>query len=100
MTQAALWAGIPYSEIPAMAPGEVNTAVELEREKQMEHYRTLAWIAYNTAALIGVAMNEPKKFPTIEQAFPSLFEKKEQQDWWMMKQRVEDFAKAKKKPPA
>ena len=27
----------------------------------------------------------------LEEAFPSLFEKKEQQDWWVMKQRVEEF---------
>ncbi len=57
----------------------------------------LAWLGYNCAALTGVAMNDPKKFPALEEAFPTLFEKKEQQDWWIMKQRIEDFAKAKNK---
>ena len=56
----------------------------------------LAWLCYNCAALTGVAVNDPKKFPAIEEAFPSLFEKKTQQDWWVMKQRVEDFAKRKR----
>lgn len=56
----------------------------------------MAWIVYNGAALTGVAVNDPKKFPKIEDAFPSLFEKKEQQDWWIMKERMENFAKAKK----
>jgi len=32
----------------------------------------------------------------LEDAFPSLFEKKEQQDWWITKQRMESYAKAKK----
>ena len=35
-------------------------------------------------------------FSSLEEAFPSLFEKKKQQDWWVMKQRVEDYAKTKK----
>lgn len=61
----------------------------------MDFFRTLAWIVYNGAALTGVAINDPKKFPKLEDAFPSFFEKKEQQDWWVMKQRVENYAKAK-----
>lgn len=55
----------------------------------------LAWISYNTAALTGVAMNDPKKFPPLEEAFPTLFEQKEQQDWWKMKERIEKFANFK-----
>lgn len=55
----------------------------------------LAWIGYNTAALTGVAMNDPKKFPSLEEAFPTLFEKKEQQDWWIMKERIEKYANLK-----
>lgn len=47
------------------------------------------------ASLTAVGVNNPKRFPSLEEAFPSLFEKKEQQDWWVMKQRVEDYAKAK-----
>jgi len=48
------------------------------------------------AALTGVVVNDPKRFPKLEDAFTSLFERKEQQDWWIMKQRVESYAKAKK----
>ena len=48
-------------------------------------------IVYNGAALTGVAVNDPRRFPALEEAFPSLFEKKEQQDWWVMKERVEEF---------
>lgn len=55
----------------------------------------LAWIGYNAAALTGIAMNDPKKFPSLEEAFPALFEQKEQQDWRKMKERIEKFANLK-----
>lgn len=77
--------------------GEMNDAVFIKQEQNLEITKSLAWIAYNGAALVGIAVNDPKRFPTIEEAFPSLFERKEQQDWWIMKQRVEEYAKAKKK---
>ena len=78
-----------------MTPGEVFLAKKTEQEKQTEFIRILAWLMYNNAALTAVGFNDSKKFPTLEEAFPSLFEKKEQQDWWIMKQRVDDYAKAK-----
>lgn len=56
----------------------------------------LAYIVYTGASLTAVGFNNPKQFPSIEQAFPNLFEREEQQDWRIMKQRVEAFAKAKK----
>ena len=71
---------------------------EREYEREKNFAATLASIMYNGAALIGIAVNEPRKFPKIGDAFPGLFERKEQdqQDWRIMKQRMEDFAKAKK----
>ncbi len=44
----------------------------------------------------GSLCYHPKQFPSIEQAFPNLFEKEEQQNWILMKERVEAYAKAKK----
>lgn len=67
-----------------------------ESEKQRDFYQMLAWIGYNCAALSGVAINDPRKFPSFEEAFPTLFEKKEQQDWRVIKERVEKFAKRKR----
>lgn len=55
----------------------------------------LAWLVYSGASLTAVGFSNPKGFPSLEEAFPTLFEKKDQQDWWVMKQRVETFAKAK-----
>lgn len=77
--------------------GDIAFVAQVKQEQNLEITKSLAWIAYNGAALVGIAVNDPKRFPTIEEAFPSLFEKKEQQDWWIMKQRVEEYAKAKKK---
>ena len=79
-----------------MTLDEIAMAANVRQEKTKEFSQILAWIVYNGAALTGVAVNDPKRFPRIEEAFPSLFEKKEQQDWWVMKERVEDWAKMKK----
>lgn len=90
--RSALWAGVPFKDIGPMAPGDIKIAADVELEKQKEFYRMMAWIGYNCVALSGVAVNDPKKFPTLEEAFPTLFERKEQQDWWVIKERVEKFA--------
>ena len=79
-----------------ITPEEVRLAVDVETEKQKDFYKMLAWIGYNTAALTGVAVNDPKKFPSLEEAFPNLFEKEEQQDWRRVKERVENFASLRK----
>lgn len=84
-------------EIGNMTVEDIALTVQIKQEQNKELAETLAWIIYNGAALIGVAVNDPKKFPAIEEAFPSLFAKKEQQDWWVMKERVEEFAKTKNK---
>lgn len=55
----------------------------------------LAWLIYNGAQLIAIGINNPKQFPELENVFPNLFKTKEQQDWWIMKQRVEKWAQAK-----
>lgn len=78
-----------------MAPVDIKIAADVELEKQKEFYRMMAWLAYNCASLVAVGVNDPKKFPALEDAFPNLFERKEQQDWWVMKERMEDWAKAR-----
>ena len=82
--------------LESVTPDEIKLAVDVESEKQRDFYQMLAWIGYNCAALSGVAINDPRKFPSLEEAFPTLFEKKEQQDWWVMKERVEKFRKTNK----
>ena len=84
---------MPLREAEGCTPGEIALAAETEKEKQQAFYQVLAWLCYNAAALTGVAVNDPKQLPTLEDAFPSLFERKEQQDWWVMKERIENFRK-------
>jgi hypothetical protein len=88
--------GVPFGEIGGMTAEEIALTVQTRREKDKEFAQVLAWIIYNGAALTGVAVNDPKRFPKLEDAFPSLFERKEQQDWRIMKERVEAFSNAKK----
>lgn len=78
-----------------MTAEDIALAAQARQEQNKEFAQILAWIMYNGAALTGIAVNDPRKFPKLEDAFPSLFEKKEQQDWWVMKQRIDDFAKGK-----
>lgn len=80
----------------ALTPEEIQKAVESESNRQKDFYKMLAYIVYTGASLTAIGFNNPKQFPSIEQAFPNLFEQEEQQHWTLMKQRVEAFAKAKK----
>ena len=91
-----MWTGIPFKDIGVLTPEEINTAVSVETEKQKDFYRMMAWLIYNGAQLTAIGVNNPKKFPSLEDVFPSLFEKKEQQDWWVMKKRMEQYAEIKK----
>jgi len=75
-----------------MTTEDIALVAHVRQEQQKEFAQLLAWIVYNGAALTGVAINAPRKFPQIEEAFPSLFEQKEQQDWRVMKARMEGFA--------
>ena len=79
-----------------MSAEDVALSAQVKQEQNKEFAQLLAWIVYNGAALTGVAVNDPKKFPKLEDAFPSLFEREEQQDWRVMRERVAEFAKARK----
>ena len=95
MVYTALKAGIPFDKIETMSVDEIALVVQVKQEQDEEEIKKQAWLAYNEAALTAVAINNPKKFPKIEEAFPRLFEKKSQQDWRAIKARMENFAKAK-----
>ena len=77
-----------------MTTEEVALVTHVRQDQIKELSQVLAWIVYNGAALTGVAINEPSKFPKLEDAFPSLFEQQTHQDWRIMKERVESFARA------
>ncbi len=96
LARSAIWAGLNFKDISFLTPYEIQMAVEIESDRQKDFYKMLAYIVYTGASLTTIGFNNPKQFPSIEQAFPNLFEKEEQQNWVLMKERVEAFAKAKK----
>ena len=61
-----------------MSVDEIALTVQARQERDKEFVKTLAWIIHNGTALTGVAVNNPQKFPKLEDDFPSLFERKEQ----------------------
>jgi len=79
-----------------MTAEEISFVAQARQENMKELSQIFAWLIHGGAALIGVAVNEPSKFPKLEDAFPSLFEQQPYQDWRVMKERMEDFAQAKK----
>lgn len=88
--------GINWCDIDGMTINDINMAAQVRQEQNKELTQTLAWIIYNGAALTGIAVNDPHKFPKLGDAFPSLFERNEQQDWRVMKQRMEDYTQFKR----
>ena len=77
-----------------MTTKEVLQVTHARQAQMKEFSQTLAWVIYNGAALTGLAVNDPSKFPSLENAFPTLFEEDGQQDWRITKARMEGFAQA------
>ena len=68
--------GYKINEVWDMTYGELKETVEPILEKQKEILKVEATMIYQQAQLIGIAFNEPKKFPkNIYEVFPSLFDK-------------------------
>ncbi|MBC8536891.1 hypothetical protein [Feifania hominis] len=102
LLDSALQAGLPVSEFWQASPGEIGAAVRAREEQRMDSLRLLAWLFYSCAALTAVGVHDPKRFPGIQKAFPTLFEEEPAQDWRLMKQRVEDYGALyrERHPPA
>ncbi|SHH55885.1 hypothetical protein [Sporanaerobacter acetigenes] len=80
-----------------MTYGEIIEAIESNQRKTKLAMQFQANIAYQLGSLIGIAFNDPKKYPTsAKEVFPSLFEEEieeepKQQDWQIMKERIEKY---------
>jgi len=79
-----------------MSTNEIALASQVKQEQNKKKAQLLAWTIYNVATLMVATVNEPKKFPELEDAFPSQFEKETKHDWRIMKERMEVFTKAKR----
>lgn len=89
----AVWSGVPLKDFEGLPVPMILEASRIQQEKERETWKTFAMMIYNLASLITVGFHDPKHFPAIEEAFPQLFEaeKPVQQDWRIMKQRIEEF---------
>ncbi|MDD3840758.1 MAG: hypothetical protein PHP06_09350 [Clostridia bacterium] len=79
-----------------MTYGEIRAAIEGNQKKLKTQMQIKASIAYQLGSLVGIAFNEPEKYPKIEKAFPNLFDdvidnEPRQQSWQIMKARIEQY---------
>lgn len=75
---------------------EIKTAIEGKQKSIKQDMQIQANMIHQLGSLIGVAVNEPKKYPrTAKEAFPKLFDDAKpptkQQDWQVMKARIEQY---------
>jgi len=80
-----------------MTYGEIVTAIEGNQNKMKLQMQFQANLVYQLGALVGVAFNEPNKYPqSAKEVFPKLFEdlidsEPKQQNWQVMKARIEEY---------
>lgn len=87
-----------------MTYGEIIAAIEGSQKRFKTEAQLQAGMIYKLGSLVGIAVNDPKKYPAnIQKAFPGLFESIEdsptQQNWQIMKERLNaygDYLKRKR----
>ena len=84
---------------------EIMAKVKAHRKMEKEQIQLKAMFTYKLGNLIGLAFNEPNKYPsTVKLAFDGMgifdeeIEKEPvKQDWRIMKERMQTYANLKKK---
>ncbi|MBU5677913.1 hypothetical protein KQI88_15960 [Alkaliphilus sp. MSJ-5] len=80
-----------------MTYSEIIASIEGAQRKAKLEMQFNASLVYKLGSLIGVAVNDPKKYPsTSKEAFPKLFDDlvedtSKQQPWQVMKERLNDY---------
>lgn len=86
-----------------MTYAEIMTKVNACRKNEKQETKLKAMFIHKLGGLIGIAVNEPKKYPsTAKEAFDKMKifdEDKEpiKQDWRIMKERMNTYANLKKR---
>lgn len=105
---AAVECGIDPLRFWDMTLWELERAMKAKQKQQKQELQTRAFIAYQqagvTAALMARAWGSKQKVPELSTVFPGLFPADEQdgrqsrqQDWRIMKARMEAYAEARRK---
>lgn len=78
---------------------EIIAAIEGNQRRVKSEFQIQATLIYRLGNLVGCAVNDPAKYPTIHKAFPGLFEepKVKQQNWELMKERIAMYAAERRK---
>jgi len=81
---------------------EILAAIEGAQKRKREELQHQALIAYQQsyliADLVGIMFGSKQKPPRIYEAFPGIFsEMPRQQDWRVMKARIEEYAAERRK---
>lgn len=81
---------------------EITAAINAKGKINRNELKQQAELLHSIATLIGIAVNDPKKYPAFEKAFPKLAESQQnvtgkpqtpaQQPWEVMKARVSAYA--------
>lgn len=87
-----------------MTYGEIIAAIKGNQCKIKQEIQIQASLMYKLSDLLRFSFNEPNKFPSLQEAFPNLFDdinisdkKLNQQDWRIMKERISTYAEQKRK---
>lgn len=87
--------GIPEREFWNMTLGEVIRAMESHNRRERLRAKERAARDYRLAELIGASVSRlfGGKYPSIQDAYPGLFEPADRrQDWRVAKERLMDYA--------
>jgi len=88
----------------SLSAGEAEQMIGAINKNKLETLRRETSITWKLGNLIAIAFNDPKKYPTLQAAFPGLYEDKnkeekeilpKQTDWRIMQARMAYYAHAK-----
>lgn len=95
MKQAAHCSGISSERYWSMTLAEIREEIEAFNRMHKNQMQEAAALIYGAAALIRVAVHEPKHFPhSAKTAFPGLFETPSVTDWHIVKANMSAIAQA------
>ena len=77
-----------------MSAGEVEDLISARQKAENERRKWQLQLIWNLGQLDSFALNDPKKYPTLEKAFPSVFGAR-QTSWTVIKARMAAYAKSK-----
>ena len=81
-----------------MSAGEVEQMIAAVNKNRLEDMRQEASMTWKLGNLVAIGFNDPKKDPTLHNAFPGPFETedtKKETHWQIMKACMADYAASK-----